>query len=244
MNPLRRWVRFNVVGVAGMLVQLVTLAGLNHIIPRHYLLNSLIAVETAILHNFVAHVHYTWRDRIVRNAWRDRRARMLLACSLWRFQVSNGAVSLVGNAALMKLLVGVVHMPVLLANLIAIVVCGVANFWVGDNWAFRARSRSGRLLCQGVALVLIVMQVGVAVGQQTAQPAPQAGTAPQQAVPVLSAAAQKIKEDVCRIPDDGKITVGCWMEWCTTVGWTRWKLSGSPCGRWTCRRLCRSGMQM
>jgi putative flippase GtrA len=168
MNPLRRWVRFNVVGVAGMLVQLVTLAGLNHIIPQHYLLNSLIAVETAILHNFVAHVHYTWRDRIgtrsalrdhdcERNAWLDRDGRIAAVRVLWRFQVSNGAVSLLGNAALMKLLVGGAHVPVLVANLIAVVVCGLANFWVGDNWAFRARSRSGRLLGQSVALVLVAV---------------------------------------------------------------------------------------
>jgi putative flippase GtrA len=140
-----------------MLVQLVTLAGLNHIIPRHYVLNSLVAVETAILHNFVAHVHYTWRDRIARNARRDQRARMLLVCSLWRFQVSNGAVSLVGNAVLMKLLVGGARVPVLLANLIAIVMCGLANFWVGDNWAFRARSRSGRFLCQSAGVLSLVL---------------------------------------------------------------------------------------
>ena len=141
MNPLRRWMRFNVVGVAGMLVQLVTLAGLNHIVPRHYLLNSLLAVETAILHNFVAHVHYTWRDRIGRwSAWRDGCGRLAVLRSLWRFQVSNGAVSLAGNALLMKLLVGDAHLPVLVANLIAIAVCGLVNFWLGDAWAFAARA--------------------------------------------------------------------------------------------------------
>jgi putative flippase GtrA len=57
----------------------------------------------------------------------------------------------------MKLLVGGARLPVLLANLIAVVVCGLANFWVGDNWAFRARSRSGRLLGQSVALVLVAV---------------------------------------------------------------------------------------
>ena len=211
MNPVRRWFRFNVVGVAGMLVQLVMLAGLNHIVPRHYLLNSMIAVETAILHNFIAHVHYTWRDRILHHPWRDRRRSIVLLRPLWRFQVSNGAVSLLGNAVLMKLLVGRAHLPVLVANCIAIVVCGLANFWLGDTWAFAHRhtAEMKRLCWHGVALALIVMQVGIAVGQETAPAAQQpAGAASQQQpVPALFPAAQKVKDAVGRVGEDGKITV-------------------------------------
>jgi putative flippase GtrA len=163
MNPVRRWLRFNLVGLAGMLVQLVTLAGLNHIVRGHYLLLSAIAVETAILHNFVAHIHYTWRDRTLasRSAGRDRsfgsrsarrdrnllralhnrHARIAAFGALWRFQVSNGGVSLVGNLVLMRLLVGTAHLPVLLANLISILICGLVNFWLGDRWAFAPHKR-------------------------------------------------------------------------------------------------------
>ena len=210
MNPVRRWFRFNVVGVAGMLVQLVMLAGLNHIVPRHYLVNSLFAVETAILHNFIAHVHYTWRDRVLHHPWRDRRKSVVLLRPLWRFQVSNGTVSLAGNALLMKLLVGGAHLPVLVANLIAIAACSLVNFWLGDNWAFAHRhtGQPKRLFWRSVALILIALQVGVAVGQETAPAAPQTtnSAAPQQAV-VLSPAAQKVKDAVGKIGEDGKITV-------------------------------------
>jgi putative flippase GtrA len=52
-------------------------------------------------------------------------------------------VSLVGNVALMRLLVQGVGAPVLLANLVAIVCCSVANFWVGEVWAFRGAERVG-----------------------------------------------------------------------------------------------------
>lgn len=219
MNPLRRWMKFNVVGIAGMLVQLVTLAGLNHIVPRHYLVNSLVAVETAILHNFIAHVHYTWRDRLLHHPWRDRRRSMVLLRPLWRFQLSNGAVSLVGNAVLIKLLVGGAHLPVLAANLVAIVICGLANFRLGDAWAFASRKRKPRsqkrdvghpqkgLCWRGVALALIVMQVGIAVGQETTAAASQPSSAPQQPVVVLSPAAQKVKDAIGRIGEDGRITV-------------------------------------
>ena len=141
MNPVRRWFRFNLVGLAGMLVQLVTLAGLNHIVRGHYLLLSAIAVETAILHNFVAHVHYTWRDRNLRRALHSRHARIAALGALWRFQVSNGGVSLIGNLVLMRLLVGSARLPVLLANLISILICGLVNFWLGDRWAFAPHKR-------------------------------------------------------------------------------------------------------
>jgi len=142
VNPVRRWFRFNVVGVAGMLVQLVTLAGLNHIVRGHYLLISAAAVEMAILHNFVAHVHYTWRDRLVRKAWSNRRSRTALLGALWRFQVSNGGVSLAGNLVLMRLLVGAARLPVLVANVIAILICSLINFRLGDAWAFAHGRRS------------------------------------------------------------------------------------------------------
>jgi putative flippase GtrA len=160
--------KFNVVGVAGMLVQLVTLAGLNHIVSGHYLLISLIAVETAILHNFVAHVHYTWRDRNLRSAWHDRnlrsawrdrnlrsawrnrRSRKALLGALWRFQVSNGGVSLAGNFVLIRLLVGRAHLPVMVANVIAIGVCSLVNFRLGDRWTFAARGVASLLYEVGV----------------------------------------------------------------------------------------------
>jgi len=40
----------------------------------------------------------------------------------------------------MRLLVGSAHMPVLAANLVSIAVCGLANFGLGDKWAFAAET--------------------------------------------------------------------------------------------------------
>jgi putative flippase GtrA len=99
-------------------------------VPRHYLLASAVAVEMAVLHNFVWHTRYTWRDREERNAvWVQ-----------WvRFQAANGMVSLVGNVVLMRILVQGVRMPVVVANVVAIACCSVVNFWLGDGWAFAGR---------------------------------------------------------------------------------------------------------
>jgi putative flippase GtrA len=130
VKTLIRWSKFNLVGAAGMVVQLATLALLNRCAPGHYLLASAAAVELAVLHNFVAHLHYTWRDRRDHDSW-------LGQCA--RFHLSNGLVSLAGNLALMRLLVQGARLPLLVANSIAILCCSLVNFGLGDTWAFQRK---------------------------------------------------------------------------------------------------------
>lgn len=118
-----------------MVVQLAALAFLTRLAGVRYLLASGIAVELAVLHNFVWYVHFTWRDR---------RARQALAAQLARFHLSNGAVSLAGNLVLMRLLVQQMRFPVLVANGIAIVCCSAVNFSLSNVWAFAsAPTQSG-----------------------------------------------------------------------------------------------------
>jgi putative flippase GtrA len=85
------------------------------------------ALEITLLHNFVWHLHYTWRDRRCRSALRSQ---------LIRFHLSNGLVSMVGNLALMPVLVEGARIPVVAANAIAILCCSIVNFCLGHNWAF------------------------------------------------------------------------------------------------------------
>jgi putative flippase GtrA len=130
MNAFVRWGRFNLVGAMGAVVQLGSLAALNRIAPGHYLVASAIALELTLLHNFVWHEHYTWRER------RDGATR-LRRCV--RFHLSNGMVSLGGNLVLMQALVAGSHLPVLTANGIAILCCSLVNFCLGDVWVFGVR---------------------------------------------------------------------------------------------------------
>ena len=60
-----------------------------------------------------------------------------------RFHLSNGLVSMLGNLALMRLLVHHAHLPLLVANLIAILCCSVANFCLGNTWAFAEARKTG-----------------------------------------------------------------------------------------------------
>ena len=132
MNILVRWWKFNLVGAMGMLVQLVALTLFNRCALGHYLCASAAALELALLHNFVWHMHYTWRDR---------RGDTSLLDQLLQFHLSNGLVSLVGNLALMRILVHQAHVPVVAANGIAILCCSIFNFCLGNNWTFAERRR-------------------------------------------------------------------------------------------------------
>ena len=124
----RRWLKFNFVGALGIDVQLAALAALT-VLGLGYLAATALAVEAAVVHNFVWHERMTWRDRAT-PVLRHLLGRFL------RFQLANGLISLLGNLLLMRLLVGVFHLPVLLANTGAIAACGVANFFVSDRLVF------------------------------------------------------------------------------------------------------------
>jgi putative flippase GtrA len=48
----------------------------------------------------------------------------------------NGLTSLIGNLVIMRVIVHGVHVPVVLANLVAILACSLVNFYVGHQWVF------------------------------------------------------------------------------------------------------------
>jgi len=124
-----RWLKFNAVGGIGIMVQLAALLGLKSGFHLNYLSATALAVEVAVIHNFLWHERYTWRDR-VRPAWSKSLLRLL------RFNLTTGVVSIGGNLALMKLLVELGHMNYLLANGVAIVLCSLANFLISEEWVF------------------------------------------------------------------------------------------------------------
>ena len=128
-SKLVRWLKFNFVGGIGIGVQFTALFLLKSIFNFDYLLATAVAVEAAVVHNFVWHEQFTWSDR-VRASWRSSIPRFL------RFNFTTGAVSIVGNLALMKVMVGQGHMNYFVANAIAIALCSIANFLVSEEWVF------------------------------------------------------------------------------------------------------------
>jgi len=129
-----RWLKFNTVGFIGIGVQLVALAAYTRLLRIHYLPATAMAVETAVLHNYVWHELWTWRDRRSKHdGWRAIAGRLL------RFHLGNGLVSIVSNLVLMKFFVGSWGMNVMPANLLSIAITAVANFLIGEFFVFRNR---------------------------------------------------------------------------------------------------------
>jgi putative flippase GtrA len=137
MNRLIRWGKFNAVGAMGAVVQLAALASINRLWPGHYLWATAAAIEITLVHNFVWHLRWTWCER----SGHQRVGRESTAVQCWRFHLSNGLVSMLGNLALMRLLVEAVHLPVLAANAVAIVTCSLINFCLADLWVFAGERR-------------------------------------------------------------------------------------------------------
>jgi putative flippase GtrA len=125
---LIRWLKFNAVGAAGIVVQVGALWMLVELGHLTYLSATVLATELAVLHNFLWHTQWTWADRPA--------SVMQSIGRLVRFSLSNGAVSLVGNAILMAVLTGHARIPYLEANLIAIAVCSIVNFVLSETLVF------------------------------------------------------------------------------------------------------------
>jgi putative flippase GtrA len=126
-----RWLKFNFVGGIGIGAQLAALAIFRSLLHLDYLLATALAVEIAVLHNFLWHERFTWADRPA-----ARFAHSL--ARLARFNASNGLVSIAGNLLLMWLLVGTLHLHYFVANLVAIAACSLVNFLLSDCFVFQA----------------------------------------------------------------------------------------------------------
>jgi putative flippase GtrA len=129
---LQRTAKFAFVGAIGIAVQLSALQVLT-VIGCQYLWATGLSVETAVLHNFAWHQAFTWGDR-------DGSPFSETAARLFRFHLSNGAISIFGSLLLMRWLVGQLGMRVLVANLLTIAACSVANFLASDRWVFLSKA--------------------------------------------------------------------------------------------------------
>jgi putative flippase GtrA len=125
---LGRWLRFNAVGAMGIAVQTGALALLKGGLHMDYLAATALAVEAAVLHNFVWHEHWTWKDRTASH--RGAMGRLL------RFNLSNGAISIAVNLVFMRVLVGGFDIPYMAANFTAIAAGSLANYLASDRLVF------------------------------------------------------------------------------------------------------------
>ena len=160
---LRRWLSFNGIGILGLGVQLGLLAGLVYGLGVHYLAATAVAVEAAVLHNFLWHQRWTWRDRPARNAGE-------IAVRLVRFHALNGVISIAGNLGLMALLTGMLRIDPLPANFAATTACSLVNFGASEAVVFRAARAGALALAMVLAPALAPVTVSAANTEATAGP--------------------------------------------------------------------------
>lgn len=132
---LFRWLKLHFVGGIGIVVQLGALALFRSALHFNYLLATALAVETAVIHNFLWHERFTWKDRPSTHR-RQSLARFI------KFNGTNGVVSIAGNLLIMRALVGQFRMNYMPANLIAVTVCSLLNFLLSE-WVVFERGESG-----------------------------------------------------------------------------------------------------
>jgi putative flippase GtrA len=137
----RRGCAFYTVGFLGIGIQLLTLAALQGQLGLHFLPATALAVEAAVMHNFLWHERWTWADRPAGPSQRLRR--------LWRFHLASGLLSILGNLLLMSILVGRLALPALPANLLAIAACSMLNFLVSHRWVFAPGASTAALAPAG-----------------------------------------------------------------------------------------------
>jgi len=119
--------RFNLVGVMGFALQMTMLWLLVRWAGVTAGVAITIAVLAAVSHNFAWHERFTWPDRP-----REQRFKRWLS-----FHVSTGAISLLTNLGVTMLVMTATGLPVLPANVIAVAVASIANFWINDRLIFR-----------------------------------------------------------------------------------------------------------
>jgi len=138
-----RFMRFAIAGASGFIVQLATLAVLVAA-HMHYVAATIIAVEAAILLNFVFHERWTWKDRGRESGW----SRFL------RFNALTAATSIIGSVVITAILVEYFTFSPMLANVISVIVLSVINFVGADSLVFRATAT--------LALVMLVVSASAA----------------------------------------------------------------------------------
>ncbi|MDD5675113.1 MAG: GtrA family protein [Chitinivibrionales bacterium] len=126
----RRVAKFAAVGGSGVVVN----AGIFYVLTKRttidYRLLSPIAIECAIINNFLWNHLWTWADK------KTARKRHVVA-RLLKFNLSSGLTALVVNWGILILLTEVFGQNKYVANLIGIALGTVINFFVSHFWTFK-----------------------------------------------------------------------------------------------------------
>jgi len=124
----RRISAFVTVGAVGFLIQLASLALMTTAAGWPYEPATAVAVQIAVIHNFIWHERWTWRDRRLRQS--------AFVARFWRYELTTGASSIVSNVLCMAILVERFGMQPIPANVLTVALMSAVNFVLSDRWVF------------------------------------------------------------------------------------------------------------
>jgi len=132
LPELKHVARFAIAGLGGFVVQIAVLAALTTLAGLHYVTATIVAVEAAILLNFVWHEQWTWGARV-----RGSKPASVLG-RLLKFNALTAVTSILGSVVVTTCLVETASMGPIVANSISVIVLGALNFAGSDRFVFRA----------------------------------------------------------------------------------------------------------
>jgi dolichol-phosphate mannosyltransferase len=131
IKHFQRLAKFGLVGTWGFVVNMSILWFLTEMGGLYYLLSSIVAVEIALINNYVLNDLWTWHDR-GKSGKREYLKRML------KYHITASAAMLT-NISILWFFTELVGIYYLTSNIFGIL-CGAAlNFFVNDRWTFRHR---------------------------------------------------------------------------------------------------------
>jgi putative flippase GtrA len=130
LTTVKRWLRFNAIGLMGTGVQLLLIFLLRTFFQLNYFVATLIGVQCSLIHNFFWHQHWTWKNSL-RTGRKESFQRFL------RFNSTSGTISMMGNLGFTSVLVQAVHLPYFACNILAIGGTNILNFFLANNFAFQ-----------------------------------------------------------------------------------------------------------
>jgi dolichol-phosphate mannosyltransferase len=92
---------------------------------------SMMAIEIAIIHNFIWYRNWAWADR------REQSARLPFFRQLLLYNVATGAVDLLVNVSILWLLYRFFGVYYLVANIIGMILGPFIKFWLNEKIIFK-----------------------------------------------------------------------------------------------------------
>ncbi|MBD3345780.1 MAG: hypothetical protein GF401_12025 [Chitinivibrionales bacterium] len=128
-SGLIRFIKFGIVGGSGVIVNAGILRILTKWAEIDYKISAIIAIETAIISNFLLNYFWTWQDR-------RHSSQISFLSSFWKFNLSCGMVALAVNWGILVFFTEFINLYYEISNLIGIGCGTVANYLLSHYWAF------------------------------------------------------------------------------------------------------------